>query len=296
MSLRDITIALRWWKRVTKCGWRHAPEACGGFGGFRWKLRELKTRTPNEEIRVFGGSLRARRICAPCLPHKIGAKWIRRHSEIVSSPPYVETFNSKLIKTFRTWTRSRYVFFEFRDSYVLYMFYRYEHYMSYFAHDVNCGYVTLQPVENFTKNYFKKEENRKSHGEEGWKKCTQHMIYIYIYIYMCVCVCTCAHARVYIYIYRYREMRESVCERERERDRDRERQRELRKRWKIYWHFFCEFPSHFLNNFSKFWTGCSYWNAPIERVLSISLFFVFLLCFHAFFLFLFFFILVLFVI
>ena len=26
------------------------------------------------------------------------------------SPPYVETFNSKLIKRFRTWTRSRYVF------------------------------------------------------------------------------------------------------------------------------------------------------------------------------------------
>ena len=29
-------------KRVTKCGWRHAPEARGGFGGFRRKLKELK--------------------------------------------------------------------------------------------------------------------------------------------------------------------------------------------------------------------------------------------------------------
>ena len=29
------------------------------------------------------------------------------------SPPYVETFNSNLIKRFRTWTRSRYVFSNF---------------------------------------------------------------------------------------------------------------------------------------------------------------------------------------
>ena len=42
------------------------------------------------------------------------------------SPPYIETFNSKLIKRFRTWTRSRYVF---SNSEIL-MFYRYEHYMS----------------------------------------------------------------------------------------------------------------------------------------------------------------------
>ena len=35
------------------------------------------------------------------------------------SLPYVETFNSKLIKGFVPELRSRYVFFEFRDSYVL---------------------------------------------------------------------------------------------------------------------------------------------------------------------------------
>ena len=38
---------------------------------------------------------------------------------------YVETFNSKLIKRFRTWTRSRYVFSNFEIP----MFYRYEHSM-----------------------------------------------------------------------------------------------------------------------------------------------------------------------
>ena len=46
------------------------------------------------------------------------------------SPPYVETFNSKVIKRFRTRTNKSLRVFEFRDSYVLYMFYRYEHYMS----------------------------------------------------------------------------------------------------------------------------------------------------------------------
>ena len=35
------------------------------------------------------------------------------------SLPYVETFNSKVIKGFVPELRSRYVFFEFRDSYVL---------------------------------------------------------------------------------------------------------------------------------------------------------------------------------
>ena len=50
------------------------------------------------------------------------------------SLPYVETFNSKLIKRFRTWTRSCCVFSNFKIPtyfmYTCYMFYQYEHYMS----------------------------------------------------------------------------------------------------------------------------------------------------------------------
>ena len=42
------------------------------------------------------------------------------------SPPYVETVNSKLIKRFRTWTRSRYVF----PNFEIYMLYRDQHSMS----------------------------------------------------------------------------------------------------------------------------------------------------------------------
>ena len=41
------------------------------------------------------------------------------------SLPYVETFNSKVIKGFVHELRSRYVFFEFRDSYVLCYIYIY---------------------------------------------------------------------------------------------------------------------------------------------------------------------------
>ena len=37
----------------------------------------------------------------------MGAKWMGQHCV---SPPYVETFNSKLIKRFCTWTRGRYAF------------------------------------------------------------------------------------------------------------------------------------------------------------------------------------------
>ena len=46
------------------------------------------------------------------------------------SPPYVETFKSKLIKKVSYLNKKSLRVFEFRDSYVLYMFYRYEHYMS----------------------------------------------------------------------------------------------------------------------------------------------------------------------
>ena len=51
--------------------------------------------------------------------------WVRtvvwgRWKSQVYLPPYVEKpFNSKVIKNFRTWTKKSWVFFVFRDSYVL---------------------------------------------------------------------------------------------------------------------------------------------------------------------------------
>ena len=61
------------------------------------------------------------------------------------SPPYVETFNSKLIKRFRAGTRSRYVFSNLvNPMFYAYMFDVYVLPTCHvdFAHGVNCGYST----------------------------------------------------------------------------------------------------------------------------------------------------------
>ena len=102
-------------KWVTKCGWHHAPEVCGGFGGFRRKLG-VETRRRTRWLTFGLGEVR--RICAPWVPHKIGTRWRSQHKKIVSSP-YVETINSKVIKRFRAWTKKSLCVFEFWDSCVL---------------------------------------------------------------------------------------------------------------------------------------------------------------------------------
>ena len=51
--------------------------------------------------------------------HEMGSRWKSQNRKNVYLSPYVETFNSKVIKGFVPVLRSRYVFFVFRDSYVL---------------------------------------------------------------------------------------------------------------------------------------------------------------------------------
>ena len=41
------------------------------------------SKTPKEEVRLFGLA-EARRICAPWVPHEIGARWRSQHKKIVS--------------------------------------------------------------------------------------------------------------------------------------------------------------------------------------------------------------------
>ena len=65
------------------------------------------------------GLAEARRICALRVPYAIGADEEVRIERLCISLPYVETFNSKVIKGCVPELRSRYVFFVFRDSYVL---------------------------------------------------------------------------------------------------------------------------------------------------------------------------------
>ena len=57
-------------------------------------------------------------LCGGCHTCWAGADEKARIERLCLSP-YVETFNSKVIKGFVPELRSRYVFFEFRDSYVL---------------------------------------------------------------------------------------------------------------------------------------------------------------------------------
>ena len=97
------------------CLFRTWPYSCiwlrtGSTRKFVWEFEENKSRVLDAE---WEGSILelagARQTCAQWGPLELGAKWIR-HIEDCVSPPYVKTFNSKLIKRFCTWTRSSYVF------------------------------------------------------------------------------------------------------------------------------------------------------------------------------------------
>ena len=111
---------------VTECGWRPTPEARGGF----WEILkksvsrvETKHRTRRVDFRLLAEVLGRCRT-------RWGGRWKSQNRKIVPLSPYVEKpLNSKVIKSFVLELRNRYVFFEFRDSYVL-CIYIYEHYMS----------------------------------------------------------------------------------------------------------------------------------------------------------------------
>ena len=117
MSLRDVTIA-QMWNGVRECRWRHTLEARGGYWGF-WKSQWVEF------------CLGRRRLAFACLPKpgqwpcgRCHTCWWGADGKVIIerlciSLPYVETFNSKVIKGFVPELRSCYVFFVFRDSYVL---------------------------------------------------------------------------------------------------------------------------------------------------------------------------------
>ena len=127
-------------KRVTKCGWRHAPEVRGRFWVFRRKLRELNLDAERGGGVRLLGLAEARRICTPWVPHEIRARWRSQHKKIVSL-----SFNSKVIKRFRTWTKKSLRVFEFLDSCVLHYVYMLPTFNIRFAHGhIHVyGYVTI---------------------------------------------------------------------------------------------------------------------------------------------------------
>ena len=90
-----------------------------------WRKLESWDWTLDEDDRLLELA-DARRTCALWGAARDGGQMNKTSVEDGVSPPYVETFNSKLIKRFCTWTGGRYVFSNFEIP----MFYRYEHYMS----------------------------------------------------------------------------------------------------------------------------------------------------------------------
>ena len=97
-----------------ECRWRHAPEACGGF----WKSQLVEFCLRRRRL-AFTCSLKPGQWpCGGCRTRS-GADRKASIERLCISLPYVETFNSKVIKGFIPELRSCYVFFVFRDSYVL---------------------------------------------------------------------------------------------------------------------------------------------------------------------------------
>ena len=120
VSLRDFTIA-QMGNGARECRWCHAPEARRGFWGF-WKS-QLSWVLPREKTVGFRLLAEARPVALWRVPHVLWGGGGGHGKVIIErlciSLPYVETFNSKVIKGFVPELRSRYVFFVFRDSYVL---------------------------------------------------------------------------------------------------------------------------------------------------------------------------------
>ena len=115
VSLRDVTIA-QMGNGASKCEWRHTPEAHGGFWGF-WKSQLVELSPASGE----DGWLLLARGCLGQVSHKMGGgRWKSQNRKNVHLSPYVkEPLNSKVIKSFVPELRSHYMFFKFRDSYVL---------------------------------------------------------------------------------------------------------------------------------------------------------------------------------
>ena len=98
------------------------------FVGDLKKVRELKTRRRTSRFDFWGSLRRDEFACRGCRT-RMGPDEEASIKRLCLSP-CVETFNSQVIKRFRIWTKKPLRLFEFRDSYVIYMFYCYEYYMS----------------------------------------------------------------------------------------------------------------------------------------------------------------------
>ena len=118
VSLRDVTIA-RDEEQGDGVRMTSRTGSAQRIWGISKKVRELKLDS-GRDGRLSGKQRRdefARHGC----PTRLGPDDKDGIVRLCLSP-YVETFNSKVIKRFRTWTKKSLRVFEFRDSYVLYVY------------------------------------------------------------------------------------------------------------------------------------------------------------------------------
>ena len=89
---------------ATECGWRHAPEAHGGYGGF-WKSQLIELSSASGED---GWLLWARWGLGQVSHEMGGGRWKSQNRKNVYLSPYVEEpLNSKVIKSLVPELRSR---------------------------------------------------------------------------------------------------------------------------------------------------------------------------------------------
>ena len=106
VTLRDVTIAqIR--NRACECGWRHASEARGGFGGF-WKsqLVELSSWLGRRQLTFASSPKPGQWPCVGCT--RVvggGGRWKSQNRKNVYLSPYVE--EPLIIKCFVPELRSR---------------------------------------------------------------------------------------------------------------------------------------------------------------------------------------------
>ena len=118
VSLRDVTIAQDETGRQGANDVTHRKRA-EVFGNLK-KVKGVETRRWTRRF-DFWGSLRWDEFACHGCRMRQGPDEEASIKRLCFSP-YIETFNSKVIKRFRTWTKKSLRVFEFRDSYVLYVY------------------------------------------------------------------------------------------------------------------------------------------------------------------------------
>ena len=105
VSFRDVTIKIPERGCDQECEWRHAPEAWAEI----WE-KSVSWVPGSEEDGWLSW------------PHVLGSRWKSQHRKMVSLSLCRKTFQLKVYKTFRTWTKKSLVVLGFRDSYVIYIY------------------------------------------------------------------------------------------------------------------------------------------------------------------------------